>query len=30
MEINTQHTSMDTRMEADINQLGLNAPLVLK
>ena len=30
MEINTQDTSMDTRMEADINQLGLNAPRVPK
>jgi hypothetical protein len=30
METNTQNTSMDTRMEADINQLGLNAPRVPK
>ena len=30
METNTQDTSMDTRMEADINQLGLNAPRVPK
>lgn len=30
METNTQDTSMDARMEADINQLGLNAPRVPK
>ena len=30
MDINVQDTSMDTRMEADINQLGLNAPRVPK
>lgn len=30
MDINVQDTSMDARMEADINQLGLNAPRVPK
>lgn len=30
MGTNTQNTSMDARMEADINQLGLNAPRVPK